>query len=165
MLHIRVLADRDWTHPEAGGTGTALYAKVSRWLAWGHRVTVVAGAYDGAVPREQLAPNLEVHRMGSRLTVFPRAANAVRKGVGRDADLVFEVVNGIAFCTPLWWFARKPRVHVAPGARQLIFGDAFALNALELAQDGRFGARRLDPAAQRRVDREQVRVQRQLVAG
>jgi hypothetical protein len=108
-LHILVLTDRDWTHPQGGGTGTNLYGQVARWVAWGHRVTVVAGDYPGAAAREELAPNLTVHRMGSRLTVFPRAAWAwLRGGVGRDADVALEVVNGITFLTPLW--LRRPRV-------------------------------------------------------
>ena len=34
--------------PEGGGTGTVLYGQVSRWIAWGHRVTVIAGSYEGA---------------------------------------------------------------------------------------------------------------------
>src|SRR4051794_37437024 len=38
-VHILVLTDRDWTHPQGGGTGTNLYGQVSRWLAWGHRVS------------------------------------------------------------------------------------------------------------------------------
>ena len=46
--------------------------------------------------------------MGSRVTVFPRAAWAVRRGLAADADVVLEVVNGITFLTPLW--CRKPRV-------------------------------------------------------
>jgi glycosyltransferase involved in cell wall biosynthesis/O-antigen/teichoic acid export membrane protein len=109
-LHILLLTDRDWTHPQGGGTGTNLYGQVARWVAWGHRVTVIAGAYPGAEPVERLAPGLEIHRMGTRLTVFPRAARAVRGGLGRDADVVLEVINGIAFYTPLWWFLRVPRV-------------------------------------------------------
>ena len=72
--HILLLTDRDWTHPQGGGTGTNLYGQVSRWIAWGHRVTVVAGSYPGAAPVERPAPNLELHRMGGRVTVFPRAA-------------------------------------------------------------------------------------------
>src|SRR2546430_8122985 len=51
---------------------------------------------------------LEIHRMGTRLTVFPRAARAVRRGIGADADVVLEVINGIAFFTPLWRMG-KPR--------------------------------------------------------
>ena len=108
-LHILVLTDRDWTHPQGGGTGTNLHGQVARWLEWGHRVTVVAGDYPGAVRSEEPAPNLTVHRMGTRLTVFPRAAWAsLRRGLARDADVVLEVVNGITFLTPLW--LRRPRV-------------------------------------------------------
>jgi glycosyltransferase involved in cell wall biosynthesis/O-antigen/teichoic acid export membrane protein len=108
-LHILVLTDRDWTHPEGGGTGTNLYGQISRWVAWGHRVTVIAGTYPGAQKVERLGPNLELHHLGTRRTVFPRAFWAVRRqGIGADADIVVEVVNGIAFFTPLW--LRRPRV-------------------------------------------------------
>ncbi|WP_051324461.1 glycosyltransferase [Candidatus Solirubrobacter pratensis] len=108
MGHILLLTDRDWTHPQGGGTGANLYGQVAHWLEWGHQVTVVAGAYAGAAPVERPAPGLELHRMGNRLTVFPRAAWAVRRGLGRDADVALEVINGIAFCSPLWLC--KPRV-------------------------------------------------------
>jgi glycosyltransferase involved in cell wall biosynthesis len=107
-LKILVLADRDWTHPQGGGTGLNVYANVIRWAEWGHRVTLVAGEYPGCIAIEQVAPNLVVHRMGGRGTVFPRAAWAVIRGLGRDADVVLEVINGIVFLTPLW--LRKPRV-------------------------------------------------------
>jgi glycosyltransferase involved in cell wall biosynthesis len=110
-LHVLILSDRDWTHPQAGGTGTALYAVVSRWLAWGHRVTVIAGDYPGASKFESPTPGLELYRMGTRLTVFPRAAWAVlARRVGRDADVLMEVINGIAFFTSLWPWLRVPRV-------------------------------------------------------
>jgi glycosyltransferase involved in cell wall biosynthesis/O-antigen/teichoic acid export membrane protein len=109
MAHILLLTDRDWTHPQGGGTGANLFGQVIHWLQWGHRVTVVAGTYDGAEPVSRPAPGLELHHMGSRITVFPRAAWAVRRGLARDADVVLEVVNGIAFFTPLW-LAGKPRV-------------------------------------------------------
>jgi glycosyltransferase involved in cell wall biosynthesis/O-antigen/teichoic acid export membrane protein len=108
--HILVLTDRDWTHPEAGGTGTVLYGQVSRWVAWGHRVTVIAGDYKGAERVSHLHERLTIHRMGSRLTVFPRAAWATFRGLGRDADVVLEVCNGIAFFTSFWRWMRKPRV-------------------------------------------------------
>ncbi len=110
-LHILILSDRDWTHPQAGGTGTALYAEVGRWLAWGHRVTVIAGDYPGASTFESPTPGLELYRMGTRLTVFPWAAWAVLgRRVGRDADVILEVINGIAFFTSLWPWLRIPRV-------------------------------------------------------
>ena len=107
-LHILVLADRDWTHPQGGGNGTNLFAQIARWVAWGHKVTMVTGDYPGAKKVEQMGPDLVVHRMGGRVTVFPRSIWTVLRGVGRDADVVLEVVNGITFLTPLW--LRKPRV-------------------------------------------------------
>ena len=107
-LHILVLVDRDWTHPQGGGNGTNLYGQISRWVAWGHKITIVTGSYPGARAVEQLAPNLVIHRRGGRASVFARAFWTVRRGVGRDADVVLEVINGITFLTPLW--LRKPRV-------------------------------------------------------
>ncbi|MBE2316398.1 glycosyltransferase [Solirubrobacter sp. CPCC 204708] len=109
MAHILLLTDRDWTHPQGGGTGANLFGQVIHWLQWGHRVTVVAGTYEGAEPVSRPAPGLELHHMGSRTTVFPRAAWAVRRGLAREADVVLEVVNGIVFWTPLW-LGGKPRV-------------------------------------------------------
>jgi glycosyltransferase involved in cell wall biosynthesis len=107
-LRILVLADRCWAHPQGGGSGANLYAQVRRWAAAGHRVTVIAGDYPGAARLEHAAPNLTVHRMGGRASVFPRAVWAVMRGLGRDADVVLEVINGITFLTPLW--LRTPRV-------------------------------------------------------
>ena len=108
--HILLLTDRDWTHPQGGGTGTNLYGQVSRWVAWGHTVTVIAGSYPGAEKVSHPHERLTIHRMGGRMSVFGRAALASLRGVGRDADVVLEVVNGIAFFTPLWWWLRAPRV-------------------------------------------------------
>src|ERR671917_2132889 len=107
-LHILVMTDRDWTHPQAGGTGANLFGQVSRWVAWGHRVSVIASAYKGAKPFERIVDGLEVHRMGGRSTIFPRAILAQARGLVPEADVVLEVVNGITFLTPLW--LRLPRV-------------------------------------------------------
>jgi glycosyltransferase involved in cell wall biosynthesis/O-antigen/teichoic acid export membrane protein len=106
-MHILVLSDRDWTHPQGGGTGTNLYGQVSRWIAWGHRVTVVACSYPGAAPVEELGP-LTMIRVGGRSTVFPRVIWRGLRGRLPEADVVLEVINGITFLTPLW--LRKPRL-------------------------------------------------------
>jgi glycosyltransferase involved in cell wall biosynthesis/O-antigen/teichoic acid export membrane protein len=106
-VHILVLTDRDWTHPQGGGTGTNLYGQVSRWLAWGHRVSVIACGYPGCAPQERYG-DLTIHRVGGRSTVFPRAIWAQWRGLVSDADVTLEVVNGITFLTPLW--LRTPRV-------------------------------------------------------
>jgi glycosyltransferase involved in cell wall biosynthesis len=123
-LKILVLADRDWTHPQGGGTGANVYENIIRWADWGHQVTLVVGEYPGCMPVEQVTPNLRVHRMGGRGSVFPRAAWAVlRGGIGKDADVVFEVINGIVFLTPLW--LRKPRVALVNHPHRALFIGEF----------------------------------------
>jgi glycosyltransferase involved in cell wall biosynthesis len=106
-LHILILSDRDWTHPQGGGTGTNLFGQVARWLDWGHRVSVIACSYPGAAPVERIG-DLTLHRVGGRSTVFPRAIVRQWRGLVPDADVVLEVINGITFLTPLW--CRLPRV-------------------------------------------------------
>jgi hypothetical protein len=141
VSHILVLAARDWTHPQAGVTGTVLLGHVSGWIAAGRRVTVAAGDYPGA---ERVSPSherLAIHRMGSRLTVFPRAAWATLRGLGpdADADVVLEVCDGIAFFTSFWRWLRKPRVllvlhgHQARYIAELGFVGRVAAYALEHA--------------------------------
>lgn len=122
-LKILVLADRDWTHPQGGGTGVNVRENLVRWAQWGHQVTLVAGTYPGAIPVEQITPGLVVHRMGGRSSIFPRAAWSVLRGLGRDCDVVFEVINGITFLTPLW-LPTKPRVAIVHHPhRDLFIGE------------------------------------------
>ena len=106
-MHVLVLTDRDWTHPQGGGTGTNLFGQVSRWLAWGHRVTLIACGYTGGAAHEQIG-DLTIHRVGGRSTVFPHAIARQWRGLVPDADVVLEVVNGITFLTPVW--LRTPRL-------------------------------------------------------
>ena len=106
-LHILILSDRDWTHPQGGGTGTNLFGQVSRWIAWGHRVSVIACSYPGAAPVEHHGA-LTMYRAGGRSTVFPRTILRQWRGLVPDADVVLEVVNGVTFLTPLW--LRTPRL-------------------------------------------------------
>src|SRR3954449_2323576 len=86
-VHILVLTDRDWSHPQGGGTGTNLYGQISRWLGWGHRVTVVAAGYDGGEALEHHG-QLTIHRVGGRSTVFPRAIWKQWRGLVPDPDVV-----------------------------------------------------------------------------
>lgn len=106
-LHILILTDRDWTHPQGGGTGTHLQENVSRWIEWGHRVTIIAGGYPGAHPVSR-QPGLEMRRYGSRATVFPRTIVRGQGALPGDVDVVVEVINGITFLTPVW--LKVPRV-------------------------------------------------------
>jgi glycosyltransferase involved in cell wall biosynthesis len=72
-----------------------------------------------------MGPRLTVHRAGNRATVFPRAFLTVMRGIGRDADVVVEVINGITFLTPLW--LRKPRVAMVHHVHRELFIGEFGL--------------------------------------
>src|SRR5919201_784443 len=123
-LHVLILTDRDWTHPQGGGTWTHLYGHVSRWLAQGHRVTVVAGSYPGALAEERI-DKLTIHRMGGRITIFPRAILKLRRGLVPDADVVLEVFNGISFLTPLW--LRLPSVTLIHHIHRAHYADELGI--------------------------------------
>ena len=82
---------------------------VSRWLALGHRVTVIAGVHPGAARVERPAPNLELHPRREPADRVPACRVAGQARAVKDVDVVLEVVNGITFFTPLWRL-RVPRV-------------------------------------------------------
>ena len=135
-MHILVLTDRDWTHPQAGGTGTHLLGHVSRWLDWGHRVSVIACGYAGCERFEE-RDGLRIHRVGGRSTVVPRAIWKQWRGLVPDADVTLEVVNGMTFLTPLW--CPTPRltlvhhVHGDHGWREITRRGALAAFLFETA--------------------------------
>ena len=135
-MHILVLTDREWTHPQGGGTGTNLFGQIARWIAWGHRVTVVASSYPGAEPVERIG-ELTIHRMGGRSTVFPRVIWKQWRGLVRDADVVLEVVNGITFLSPLW--LRTPSLTLIHHVHREHYGQ-------ELGRVGRVAAFLLETA-------------------
>src|SRR5690349_24365685 len=101
MAHILLLTDRDWTHPQGGGTGANLFGQVAYWLEWGYRFTVVAGTYEGAEPVSRPAPGLALQHQGPPVSGFPRAAWAVRRGRAEAGDVVCEGLCRITFLTPV----------------------------------------------------------------
>lgn len=106
-MHILILTDRDWTHPQAGGTGLNLSRQVDYWLEWGHRVSVISCGYPGATACERHGA-LTLHHVGGRSTVFPQAILRQWRGLVPDPDVTLEVINGVTFLTPLW--LRTPRL-------------------------------------------------------
>jgi glycosyltransferase involved in cell wall biosynthesis/O-antigen/teichoic acid export membrane protein len=143
-LHLLVLTDRDWQHPQGGGTGTNLFGQVMHWLHWGHRVTVIAAGYEGG-PAYERHGALTIHRCGGRSTVFPRTIWRQLRGLVPDADFVLEVINGITFLTPLW--LHTPRVALV----HHIHRDHYAA---ELGRPGKVAAFALETAPLRWLYRD-----------
>lgn len=100
-MHVVALIDRDWTHPQAGGSGDNLVQHVHELVAHGHRVTVVTSSYPGASPVERDGP-VTILRRGGPYTVFPHTIWRMLRGHVPDADVALEIVNGVTYLTPLW---------------------------------------------------------------
>jgi glycosyltransferase involved in cell wall biosynthesis len=106
-MHILILTDRDWDHPEAGGTGIHLTGSVWSWLEAGHKVTIIAGGFPDCQPVEKHG-DLTIHRIGNRKTVFPRTIINGIFGRLPKVDVTLEIINGITWMSPIW--LRGPRV-------------------------------------------------------
>ena len=106
-MHILILTDRDWDHPEAGGTGIHLTGSVWSWIDAGHKVTIIAGGFPDCKPIEKHG-ELTIYRVGSRKTVFPRTIINGIFGRLPKVDVTLEIINGITWMSPIW--LRGPRV-------------------------------------------------------
>ncbi len=133
-MHISILTDRDWENPDSGGVGVHLTGQIDHWLRWGHRVTVIAGGFDGA-PSVERRPNLTVYRVGSRISVFPRTLLRGLAGRVPSADVTLEIINGICWMTPIW--LKGPRVSLIHHVHQSMYVD-------EMGQFGRVAAQALE---------------------
>src|SRR5207344_2345020 len=73
----------------------------------GARVTVFSAAHAGAPPQDEIN-GVRYVRNGTKLTVYPRGMQALRRGDLGQPDLVVDVQNGLPFFTRL--VTRKPVV-------------------------------------------------------
>lgn len=101
-MGLRLLAVnwRDIRNPEAGGAEVHLHEILSRMVARGHTVTLVATAFAGGTP-EETVDGIRVVRRGSWWNanfVLPRVAQ--RLLAATPADLVVEDINKIPFFMP-----------------------------------------------------------------
>jgi len=71
----------DRRNPRAGGAEVHLHEAFGRLARWGHRVTLVASGWRGALEREML-DGMKVHRVGGRASSFLRA-RSYRSCMGR----------------------------------------------------------------------------------
>ncbi len=129
-MHVLILTDRDWNHPQTGGTGAHLTGCIDHWLKWGHEVTVIAGGYAGAADFETDG-RLTVHRYGDRVTVLPHTLIRGLASRVPKADVTLEIINGICWMTPLWH--RGPCVSLIHHVHKSMYVD-------EMAKYGRLAA-------------------------
>src|SRR5262245_50216630 len=102
---VLILAGRDSSHPDGGGSELYIERVAAGLVRLGHEVTLFCGSYAGAVPAERIH-GVRVLRRGGRLSVFAHAAVWLRTGrLGRPAVIV-DVHNGLPFFSR--WYTRKP---------------------------------------------------------
>lgn len=170
-VHILILTDRDWEHPQTGGTGVHLTGMIDHWVEWGHQVTVIAGGYEGA-PGYESSGALTVHRFGDRVTVIPQTIARGMAGRIPKADVTLEIINGICWMTPLWH--RGPCVSLIHHVHKSMYMDemggqgrvaGYALETFPLRSIYRrrafatvSEATKADMVSGHRLDPEQVRV-------
>jgi glycosyltransferase involved in cell wall biosynthesis len=106
-LEIAFLSWRDTHNPEGGGAERALEEVAEGLVQRGARVTVFSAAHAGAPPEDEIN-GVRYVRNGSKLTVYPRGMQALRRGDLGDPDLVVDVQNGLPFFTRM--VTRKPVV-------------------------------------------------------
>jgi glycosyltransferase involved in cell wall biosynthesis len=124
---VLILAGRDSTHPDGGGSELYIERIAAGLVRLGHTVTLFCGEYPGAAPGERVE-GVRVLRRGGRLSVFAHAAWRLRTGrLGRPAVIV-DVHNGVPFFTR--WYSRRPVIvvvhHVHKEQWRVCFGPMVA---------------------------------------
>jgi glycosyltransferase involved in cell wall biosynthesis len=106
-LQIACLSWRDTHNPEVGGAERALEEVAEGLAARGARVTVFSASHAGAPPEDEIR-GVRYVRRGSKLSVYARGMQALRRGDLGTPDLVVDVQNGLPFFTRL--VTRRPVV-------------------------------------------------------
>ncbi|MGB0677777.1 MAG: glycosyltransferase family 4 protein [Ilumatobacteraceae bacterium] len=104
-LRVAVLSWRGPGDPDAGGSELHANEILSRWAQHGVEVTLFARTPPSAT-RPSTSP-FSIVNIGSEYSVFARAAARVIRH-RQHFDAVVEILNGVPFCSPLWW--RGPKV-------------------------------------------------------
>jgi glycosyltransferase involved in cell wall biosynthesis len=100
-MKILILNWRDRKNPKAGGAEVVTEEMASRWVAWGHEVTLFTAAFPGALP-EEVINGVQIIRRGGQATVHWQAFRHYRKHWRGHFDVVIDEINTIPFLTPLY---------------------------------------------------------------
>lgn len=97
---IVFLSWRDTRNPEGGGAERYLEQMAAGLVARGARVTIFCAAH-AAAPAEEVVDGIRFVRRGGKLSVYPQALRALRRGDLGRPDVVVDVQNGLPFCSRL----------------------------------------------------------------
>lgn len=98
--HVVLLSWRDTRNPEGGGAERYLEQMAAGLVARGASVTLFCAAH-GAAPSEETVDGVRFVRRGGKLSVYPQAMRALRRGELGRPDVVVDVQNGLPFFSRL----------------------------------------------------------------
>jgi len=104
---IHVVAWRDYTDPEAGGSELHAHRILSAWSRAGIDVVMTTSSVTDA-PHFMARDGYQITRRTGRYSIFPRTMISGFLGHLGRADGLVEIWNGMPFLSPIW--ARCPRV-------------------------------------------------------
>jgi glycosyltransferase involved in cell wall biosynthesis len=116
-LRVLVLNWRDVTHPHAGGAEFYMHNMAKQWAADGIDVGWLTQRHAGSA-RVEVIDRIRIHRVGGRLTQYPRVA-LKQVQLRRHYDVLVDCENGIPFFSPL--YSRLPKVLVVHHVHREIF--------------------------------------------
>jgi glycosyltransferase involved in cell wall biosynthesis len=120
-LRILVLNWKDATNPLAGGAEVYTTELARRWVRWGHEVHLLCANYPGG-KKFDIADGVRIHRLGSKHSVYAKAAlEYLRKFRGR-IDVVVDEINTLPWFTPYYVHESKIAL-VHQVARQVLFHE------------------------------------------
>jgi glycosyltransferase involved in cell wall biosynthesis len=117
-LRVLIINWRDVTHPWAGGAETYMHEMGQRWVDQGLQVDWLCQRHKGSA-RVDVIDGIRVHRVGGRLTLYPRVMLRYALRLHGRFDVVVDCENGIPFFSPV--FARVPKVLVVHHIHHDIF--------------------------------------------
>jgi len=104
---IHVVAWRDYTDPEAGGSELHAHRILSAWSRAGIDIAMTTSSVQDA-PSFMARDGYQITRRVGRYSIFPRTMISGLLGHLGRADGLVEIWNGMPFLSPVW--ARCPRV-------------------------------------------------------
>lgn len=104
---IQVVAWRDYTDPEAGGSELHAHRILSAWSRAGIEVVMTTSSVQDG-PSFMTRDGYQITRRVGRYSIFPRTMISGLLGHLGRADGLVEIWNGMPFLSPIW--ARCPRV-------------------------------------------------------
>ena len=109
-LKILVMNWRDISHPKNGGAEVHINEVISRWVNWGHEVTLLCGKYEGCNEYE-LVNGVEIIRKGGPFSLYIYAMKEYLTSLKKkDYDYIVDDINGVPFFTPV--YVKKPIVAI-----------------------------------------------------